>query len=678
MPSSTDSARPGAGRIAVAAALIALAAPLAIAVPAQAASASAALTWGFKASFRSYLSGTIAHGSITASTPATDDGIATTFPLRADAEGAPLYDGDVTYYGHDGVLDVTIADPSVEIDGDAATLVALVTTAGGEPTETDLAELDLSATAPATADGLATYTSVPATLTAAGAVAFSGNEMSFYTEGTVLDPVTFSVPAEVASTPTVTVDRTTGLDGTGDTITVTGEGFLPSGTATTGTRPPLSGAFTGVYVAVGKYADTWQPSEGAPSAARANALTRWALPAESMATVGGAAAGAIELTPEGTFTATFDVTDDTLDDASGTWGVYTYAAGGAVYAPFETATPITFAPRVEVSQVDDLAHLTTVTVEGRNFLPAGTATTGTRPPLAGKFTGIYVTVGKYADMWRPTESAPSSARVNGDVSWAVLAEDMATIGGAAAGAVELEPDGSFTAELVVDKHALESTEGTWGVYTFPGGGAKYAPFETQTPLAFAADSEVTDIAASAFATEISWLANAGITTGYANGDGSFSFRPLETIKRDAMAAFLYRYAGSPAVDLPETSPFVDVTPESTAFYKEIVWLSTQGITEGWGTAKGQEFRPQARITRDAMAAFLYRFAGSPEVELPETDLFADVTPTSTAFYDEITWLGQQQISTGWDNGDGTSDYRPLGTTKRDAMAAFLYRFHYGA
>jgi hypothetical protein len=157
-----------------------------------------------------------------------------------------------------------------------------------------------------------------------------------------------ALPIQVAYTvealvPTVTVSKTIGLDGDGETITVSGSGFVPSAPATDGTRPPLAGSFGGVYVAFGRFADDWQPSSGAPSSSRRTSDVFWAVPAASMAAVGGPERGAIELAPDGTFSVTFEVAKD-LADVAGEYGVYTYPGGGAVYAPFETATPIAFAP----------------------------------------------------------------------------------------------------------------------------------------------------------------------------------------------------------------------------------------------------------------------------------------------------------------------------------------------
>jgi hypothetical protein len=80
---------------------------------------------------------------------------------------------------------------------------------------------------------------------------------------------------------------------------------------------------------------------------------------------------------------------------------------------------------------------------------------------------------------------------------------------------------------------------------------------------------------------------------------------LASVNRDAMAAFLYRFAGDPAFTPPATSPFTDVTP-STPFYKEITWLASTGVTSGYSNGT---FRALNAVNRDAMAAFLFRYSG---------------------------------------------------------------------
>ena len=163
-----------------------------------------------------------------------------------------------------------------------------------------------------------------------------------------------------------------------------------------------------------------------------------------------------------------------------------------------------------------------------------------------------------------------------------------------------------------------------------------------------------------FYREITWLAGQNITTGWVDG----TFRPHESIEREAIAAFFYRMSGSPEVQLPEESPFTDVK-EGDPFYKEIVWFQQQGITTGW---PDKTFRPHDPVSREAMAAFFYRYSGKPPVEVQNAP-FKDV-PEQNMFYREIAWLHDSKITTGWD--DGT--FRPHESISREAMAAFLYRY----
>ncbi|MGP5265458.1 alkaline phosphatase PhoX [Brachybacterium alimentarium] len=157
-----------------------------------------------------------------------------------------------------------------------------------------------------------------------------------------------------------------------------------------------------------------------------------------------------------------------------------------------------------------------------------------------------------------------------------------------------------------------------------------------------------------------WAYDEGIATGWDDG----TFRPLAPVNRDAMAAFLHRLAGSPKVTPPRTEPFTDVA-KGQEHYDAIIWAYQQGITTGWSD---RAFRPTAPIARDAMAAFVHRFAGSPSVDQPTEAPFADV-PASSRYALEIAWLRSAGIANGW--ADGT--YRPLEPMHRDATAAFLHR-----
>lgn len=166
-----------------------------------------------------------------------------------------------------------------------------------------------------------------------------------------------------------------------------------------------------------------------------------------------------------------------------------------------------------------------------------------------------------------------------------------------------------------------------------------------------------------FYRETFWLAQTGVTKGYADG----TFRGTQSISRDAMAAFLFRMAGEEHADYeaPRRPLFTDV-PVTHPFYREISWFAEQGITTGYADGT---FRPRQSVSRAAMAAFLYRLDGEEELRPRTSQVFADV-PVGAPFHHEIAWFAEQGITYGYP--DGT--FRPGSAVRRDAMAAFLCRF----
>jgi hypothetical protein len=148
-----------------------------------------------------------------------------------------------------------------------------------------------------------------------------------------------------------------------------------------------------------------------------------------------------------------------------------------------------------------------------------------------------------------------------------------------------------------------------------------------------------------FCPEIKWMADNDIAFGYPDG----SYRPLADVTRQAMAGFIYRLGGSENGPDPSCAsrPYPDVSTANT-FCGEIAWMQAEGI--GTGYADGT-FRPGAPISRQAMAAFLYRFSGSPRGPDPTcaTDEFTDVA-TSHPFCGEIDWMVDQGITEGFPDG----------------------------
>ena len=123
-----------------------------------------------------------------------------------------------------------------------------------------------------------------------------------------------------------------------------------------------------------------------------------------------------------------------------------------------------------------------------------------------------------------------------------------------------------------------------------------------------------------------------------------------------------------AVPQGSASSFWDV-PAGAPFSGEIAWMSQAGITRGWSDGT---FRPFEAVSREAVAAFLYRMAGGAEIRVPgamPAAQFNDVSP-SHPFYREIEWLRRTGLTRGWPDGS----FRGGDSISREAMAAFLHRF----
>ena len=164
--------------------------------------------------------------------------------------------------------------------------------------------------------------------------------------------------------------------------------------------------------------------------------------------------------------------------------------------------------------------------------------------------------------------------------------------------------------------------------------------------------------------DIEWAVTRGVATGYSGG----LFRPVTAVTREAMAAFLYRAVTGRATSACSSGDrtFSDV-PSSHPFCSAIEWLAGQGITTGYPDGT---FRPGQAVSREAIAAFLYRTmndGADPTCE-PGARRFTDM-PASEPFCGVVEWLGRTGITTGWPDGS----FRPSASVERQAMTAFLHR-----
>ncbi|WSB90826.1 HtaA domain-containing protein [Streptomyces cellulosae] len=218
------------------------------------------LDWGVKQSFRTYVTGPVAKGTITASDGATQASGNGAFTF-SDATGAydteagtlkAAFKGAVTFKGHehDGAysLDLTFSDLRVNLTQGRGTLSADVDDLGTTTQDVVLADLSAPSAALTAQDDVITLDGVTATLTEAGAEAFGG----FYAAGAELDPVSLAVAlTEGAELPAGTGGSDGGDNGAGGSGTDTDGGSDASGSTTGGVGSTVGGDLAGSLASTG-------------------------------------------------------------------------------------------------------------------------------------------------------------------------------------------------------------------------------------------------------------------------------------------------------------------------------------------------------------------------------------------------------------------------------------------
>lgn len=147
-----------------------------------------------------------------------------------------------------------------------------------------------------------------------------------------------------------------------------------------------------------------------------------------------------------------------------------------------------------------------------------------------------------------------------------------------------------------------------------------------------------------------------------NGKSTTAFAPNENMSRAMLATVLYRMSGETA---EADSSFRDVS--SSAYYAAAVnWASSEGIVNGTGA---NAFSPNASITREQLAAMLYRYAGEPSVSA-DLSAYTDTDDISPYASKAVEWC----VAKGILSGKSATRLAPQDTATRAECAAMLQRF----
>ena len=151
------------------------------------------------------------------------------------------------------------------------------------------------------------------------------------------------------------------------------------------------------------------------------------------------------------------------------------------------------------------------------------------------------------------------------------------------------------------------------------------------------------------------------------GTDSTTFSPNATTTRGMIVTVLYRLTGEPASGT--ASQFTDVA--AGAWYaKAVAWAASRDIVNG---TSATTFSPNSPITREQLAAILYRYAAYKGCEVSQRgDLtqFVDAGQIHTYAREALSWANRMELIQG--KGKGILD--PRGLAARAQVAAMLQRF----
>ena len=155
--------------------------------------------------------------------------------------------------------------------------------------------------------------------------------------------------------------------------------------------------------------------------------------------------------------------------------------------------------------------------------------------------------------------------------------------------------------------------------------------------------------------------------GMMAGTAADVFAPNATTTRAMIVTILYRLEGSPAVT--GTNAFADV-PAGQWYTDAVNWAAANQIVKG---TSATTFAPNASITREQMAAILYRYAqykGYDVTKKADLSGYSDNGQVSTYAKDALAWANAAKLI----NGVTNTTLAPQGNATRAQVSAILHRF----
>ena len=225
--------------------------------------------------------------------------------------------------------------------------------------------------------------------------------------------------------------------------------------------------------------------------------------------------------------------------------------------------------------------------------------------------------------------------------------------------------GSVTVTTNSGKNVVVLNQGG-NVYTFTMPGEKITIATTfRVPTQYTPGTSFSDVPSTEwYAAAVAYVSQNGMMAG---SNGRFS--PNDRLTRGMMAQILYNIEKASPTG---TASFPDV-PATEWFANAAAWASTQGFMSGYSNGN---FGPNDPITREQLAAILYRYASAKGYDVSSTadiSTYSDASATSDWAAAAVRWAVGSGLLSG-KAGIGGSRLDPTGTATRAEVAQILMNF----
>lgn len=173
-----------------------------------------------------------------------------------------------------------------------------------------------------------------------------------------------------------------------------------------------------------------------------------------------------------------------------------------------------------------------------------------------------------------------------------------------------------------------------------------------------------DISGHWAAADIAYCAENGLFGGVSDT----AFQPEGTMTRAMLVTVLMRLdAGAHTASADSVPGFTDVADSAAWYYDAVYWAAANGIVSGMGDGS---FHPDDPVTREQIAAILYRYSGSPAADDSVLSAFGDGETASAYARAALAW----GVGSGLLSGMGDGRLAPGAGATRAQVAALIARY----